>query len=452
MYTQFDSLKLTPVLLYDYSAPHFFCGFYCPTQEIHALCLFGVLIFDSVLYDDSNNTYYTANAPQLVWSANRDRPVRINATLQFTEYGDLILEDSDGTFVWSTNTSRKSIFGLKLTELGNLVLFDRHDTTVWQSFDHPTDSLLIGQTLVPGPKLTSSTSSSNWSRSLYSLTVEDYSLLAYVESNPSYLFFINYVKFENGSFNGQLIPAASTSSPQFMRLEPDGHLKVNQLGDSNWNVGVDLLTSQIRDGECGYPMPCGNYSICSLNGCCGCLEEATGSSTFRLINYKQANLGCSPVTPIYCDHSQYHILLELKNTSYFNFNSKYTFSYNNIYYLDGKIELEDCKMSCLKIVCAKPLSLRIMWDMIQRKYLNPSSPTDSPQKKSRHVKIILGSSLGAFFGVFFMVAFYFFLFTKKQESEEFAEFFVNQVLGMPTGFSYEESRAMTSNFDKKLGE
>ncbi|KAF5949196.1 hypothetical protein HYC85_015153 [Camellia sinensis] len=330
----------------------------------------------------------------------------------------MILEDFDGTFVWSTNTSRKSVFGLKLTELGNLVLFDRHDTTVWQSFDHPTDSLIYWADV------------GSWAEAhLQHIRIQlESRLLAYMESNPSYLFFINYVKFENGSFNRQLIPAASTSSPQFMRLEPDGHLKVYQLGDSNWNVVVDLLTSQIRDGECG-----------------------------------------SPVTPIYCDHSQYHILLELKNTSYFNFNSKYTFSYNNIYYLDGKTELEDCKMSCLKIVCAKPLSLLLSLinndgavDNItvflnvhksqDTQYLNPYSPTDSPQKKSSHVKIILGPSLGAFFGVFFMVAFCFFLFTKKQESEEFDEFFVNQVLGMPTRFSYEELRAMTSNFDKKLGE
>ncbi|CAL5406523.1 unnamed protein product [Camellia sinensis] len=481
LYTQFDSLKLTPVLGYDDSAPYFFCGFYCPTQEIHASCLFGVLIFDSVLYVDSNNTYYTENAPQLVWSANRDRPVRINATLQFTEYGDLILEDSDGTFVWSTNTSRKSVFGLKLTESGNLVLFDRHDATVWQSFDHPTDSLLIGQTLVPGQKLTSSTSASNWSRGLYSLTVQDYSLLAYVESNPplpyfeSYLFFINYVKFENGIFNGQLIPAASTSSPQFMRLEPDGHLKVYQLGDSNWTVVADLLKSQIRDGECGYPMSCGNYGICSSNGQCGCLEEATGSSTFGQINYKQPNLGCSPVTPISCDHSQYHTLLELKNTSYFNFNSKYKFSYENIYYLDEKTELEGCKMSCLKNCSCKAaffayhvgydskkgcLLLSEVFSLINNDgavdnitvFLKVHKSTNSPQKKSTRVKIILGSSLGAFFGVFFMVALCFFLFTKKQESEEFDEFFVDQVLGMSTRFSYEELKAMTSNFNKKLGE
>ncbi|KAL7185250.1 hypothetical protein ACSBR2_027220 [Camellia fascicularis] len=70
MYTKFDDLQLIPVLdgLSDDSAPQLVCGFCCPTQEIHALCLFGVVIFDSV-------DYSTINAPELVWSTNRDRPV-----------------------------------------------------------------------------------------------------------------------------------------------------------------------------------------------------------------------------------------------------------------------------------------------------------------------------------------------------------------------------------------
>ncbi|KAL7215749.1 hypothetical protein ACSBR1_027818 [Camellia fascicularis] len=100
-----------------------------------------------------------ADAPQLVWSANRNHPVKLNATLQLTQDGNLTLADSDGTSVWSTGNH--SVSGLNLTEDGNLVLFDRNNATVWQSFDHPTDSLLVGQGLVGGQKLTSSTSASN---------------------------------------------------------------------------------------------------------------------------------------------------------------------------------------------------------------------------------------------------------------------------------------------------
>ncbi|CAL5406782.1 unnamed protein product [Camellia sinensis] len=86
-----------------------------------------------------------------------------------------------------------------------------------------------------------------------------------------------------------------------------------------------------------------------------------------------------------------------------------------------------------------------------RQNLIPSS-TNSPQKKSGQVKIILGSSLRDFFVVCFLVASCIFFFKKKQKSEDFDEFFVNQVPAMPTRFSYEELRATTSNFNDKLGE
>ncbi|KAF5948319.1 hypothetical protein HYC85_014276 [Camellia sinensis] len=477
--TVFRRSNLTPVLQTPPSnASQMMCGFYClSTQQTQpSSCLFGVAIVQntSYLYSDIPPII---NAPQLVWSANRDRPVQINATLQLTRDGDLRLEDADGTFVWSTNTSAKSVFGMKVTELGNLVLFDRNNATVWQSFDHPTDSLLVGQTLFLDQKLTSSTSSSNWTRGSYSLTVQDDNfLVAYIESSPPLPYFksfldVNYVKFESESFLGQKIPVASSSSPQFIRLDPDGHLKAYEWDRENWNVVADLMTSDI--GNCGYPMACGNYGICSSNGQCSCLEEA--NSTFRQINYRQPSLGCSLVTPISCDHSQNHTILELKNTSYFYYNSH---DYLSSIYWDEKLALDDCKTSCLNnCSCTAALFqdgcllLSDIFSLISNEgttYQNVAvflkvhkslttqypipSPTNPPQKKSGQVKIIMGSSLGAFFGVFFVVASCIFLFKKKQESGDFDEFSVDQVPGTSTRFSYEELRAMTNNFNDKLGE
>ncbi|THG16929.1 G-type lectin S-receptor-like serine/threonine-protein kinase SD2-5 [Camellia sinensis] len=84
---------------------------------------------------------------------------------------------------------------------------------------------------------------------------------------------------------------------------------------------------------------------------------------------------------------------------------------------------------------------------------SPSLPADSSQRKPRQlIIIILGSSLGAFFGVFFVVAFYFYIFRNKAESKELDEFYVDQVPGMPIRFSYKDLRAMTCNFNNKLGE
>ncbi|GMP67682.1 hypothetical protein CsSME_00027591 [Camellia sinensis var. sinensis] len=472
-FTYYPSFNLTPVLQGSSSGSHLICGFYCPTQQTQA-CLFGVVLFASIDYFSDNSSYIIA--AELVWSANRDNPVQIDATLQLTGDGDLILHDADGTFVWSTNTSGKSVFGMNFTELGNLVLFDQNNKTVWQSFDHPTDSLLVGQTLFRGQKLTSSKSASNLTPGLFSFKVQDYyeMVVAYVESNPPLPYFksyvgVKYVKFEKGRFLGQKISVASSSSPQFIRLDPDGHLKAYEWGGSNWDVVADLLTSSI--GDCGYPMACGNYGICSSNGQCSCLEEATGNSTFRQINYRRPSLGCSLATPISCNNSQYHTLLELNNTSYFYLNS------NNEYLVEN-ISLEDCKKSCLKNCSCKAAMFAYPGCFLRSevfslmtnegRYQNvavflkvqksPAAeyptplPTDSPQKKSRHVKIILGSNLAAFFGVFFVIAFCLFLIRNKGESEELDEFYIDQLPGMPTRFSYEELRVMTSNFDNKLGE
>ncbi|KAL7215735.1 hypothetical protein ACSBR1_027807 [Camellia fascicularis] len=80
---------------------------------------------------------------------------------------------------------------------------------------------------------------------------------------------------------------------------------------------------------------------------------------------------------------------------------------------------------------------------------SPFSPSNSSQKKSRQlIIIILGSSLGA---LSFVVAFCFYLYRTKGESKELDEFYVDQVLGMPTKFSYKDLRAMTCNFNDQLG-
>lgn len=82
-----------------------------------------------------------------VWDANRGNPVRENATLTFSPDGNLVLADVDGKVTWQTNTANKGVVGLNVLSNGNLVLYDNKGKYIWQSFDHPTDTLLVGQTL-----------------------------------------------------------------------------------------------------------------------------------------------------------------------------------------------------------------------------------------------------------------------------------------------------------------
>ncbi|MCD7469244.1 hypothetical protein HAX54_008115 [Datura stramonium] len=150
----------TPILQRGNAGPRFLCCFYCNYNATK--CFLGILLY----HNRSDGENDMINKPQLVWSANRNHPVKANATLQLGQDGNLVLTDSDGTLVWSTNTTGKSVSGLNLTEMGNLVLFDMRKRPVWQSFDHPTDSLLPGQNLVSGKKLIASISATNQSQGI----------------------------------------------------------------------------------------------------------------------------------------------------------------------------------------------------------------------------------------------------------------------------------------------
>ncbi|XWS44501.1 hypothetical protein CRYUN_Cryun15aG0051000 [Craigia yunnanensis] len=148
-------------------------------------------------------------------------------------------KDLDGTLVWTTNTRGKFVSGLNLTEEGNLVLYGRNSKIVWQSFDHPTDTLVPGQALVSGQKLTANVLS-NSSKGLYSFALINDSLIAFLEADAQQVYF------------GPL---------KFIQLGSDGHLRAYQLRESKWEQVSDLLINYT--GACGFPLVCGEYGVCS---------------------------------------------------------------------------------------------------------------------------------------------------------------------------------------------
>lgn len=473
-----DGSTIRTILLRGTSSPQFACGFFCNGNcETY---LFAIFIFQT---NSSSGT--TSGFPQVVWSANPNNPVRINATLQFTSEGDLVLREVDGTLAWSTDTVGKSVAGLSLTEMGNLLLFDANSTMIWQSFDHPTDSLVPGQKLMSGKKLTSGVSATNWTqKGLYSLSVTDEGLFAFLESNPPQAYYKSifngtkesiepsYIKLLNGSLalfilnisdpNG-VIPIPPASSVQYMRLDPDGHLRIYELGFDGWTEVTDLLTGYI--GECGYPMVCGEYGICS-SGQCSCPVSNNGITYFKQINESQPNLGCSETTPITCEASLYQSFLELNNITYFTFSSDLT-----------DTDMESCKQACLRNCsckaalfqysgnssrgnCYLPDQIFTLMNNEKREThynssafikvkIGPSAQTPPPGR----VAIIVGSSVGAFYVLFMIGGILVFLLWKKRDAGETKEEgYLDQIPGMPTRFSYEDLKATTENFSRKLGE
>ncbi|PIA33920.1 hypothetical protein AQUCO_03900045v1, partial [Aquilegia coerulea] len=458
--------------------PHFSLAFYCNGNCTSFLL--GVFLHYHL---------HDAGDPQLIWSANRNNPVRENSTLEFTQDGDLILRDVNGTSVWSTNTTGRSVVRLEVTEMGNLVLFDANNQIIWQSFDYPTDTLVLGQTLVAGQKLIASASATTWNEGLQYLSVTSDGLFAFINSNPPLSYFekntstkIGYMTFLNGSLSLYaknpesdkpvmeiLVPPVS-SEFQYMKLDSDGHLKV-YAWVSKWDQVADIFSDSIVD-NCRYPLACGKYGIC-LNNQCTCPED----TYFQPVDERQPNLGCTEITPLCCEVPQNHQILSLDNISNFKVG-------NDSIYTD----IESCKQACLKNCSCKVSFFRrhgtnskgeCYMETEVFSLINNENHVKSNTTWSVHIKVVaitLGKSpessrtghpkanivkgvlvlvsvLGTVFVVLIIIIKLALLKkNKKKKAIEKYENCHNLLPGTPMRFSYEELKTATKNFCRKLGE
>ncbi|WCJ25082.1 G-type lectin S-receptor-like serine/threonine-protein kinase At5g24080 [Euphorbia peplus] len=487
-----DGSRVRSVLLRGRFGPKFACGFFC-----NGTCdsyLFAIFIVKT--YSASGITSPDIDFPQLVWSANRNNPVRINSTLELTSDGDFVLTDVDGTIAWSTGTAGKSVAGVSLTGIGNLVLFDSNNTTVWQSFDHPSDALVPGQRLISGQKLVPNMSPTNWTHvNLLSFSVYDHGMYASVDSNPVQVYWEislsgtktnqepTYFTLRNGSFalffNSPepsepywVFQIPKSSSAQYAKFWSDGHLRVHDWGPNGWEVVADMLNPP--GYECLYPTVCGNFGICT-NGQCSCpAETANGNAYFKHIDVRQPNLGCFEATPLTCQDLQNHSFIELKDTTYASFKQDL-----------GNVDSESCRSACLKNCSCKAAIFRYGWNSSYgycylpnqifslinnvkgQTYYNSTiylkvqsvsavqTPTLEavvpPQKKKSQMAIILSSSIVPvaliLIGVFGLLAW-----AKKQNADDLEEDYMDQVPGFPMRFSYVELKALTNNFSQMLGQ
>ncbi|XP_078158106.1 G-type lectin S-receptor-like serine/threonine-protein kinase SD2-5 [Carex rostrata] len=432
------------------------------------------------------NSYYYLS--QVIWSANRAHPVSENATLELTSKDGLILRDSDGSLVWSTNVMNRSVAGINITEVGNLVLFDINNSTIWQSFDHPTDCLVMGQTLAGGMRIIASSSNTDLAEGQFYLTLHVDGLYGFVVSDPPLMYYHNnliYTKYDYGRLNrtgdkfifikfmdgnltmfstlsntdmGIIIPEMPLAkSIQYIRLESDGHLRLYDYDEySRWKMVADLLDMD----ECDYPTVCGHYGICN-NGQCTCPAK-TLENYFKPIDNQQAELGCNAVNNITCHDVNNHHLLNLPIVSYFN-------TIDNVAF--DTIDEETCKKACLGdckckaalfqstngrcLTLPEVFSLHIQPDDQFTAYIKvqvaPSPPSTPPPHHSSKVGLgaILGFTFGALLFMLTLVIFYIVCFRRREEEQD--EDIIDQLPGMPTRFTLEELRAATENFFKILG-
>ncbi|TVT99716.1 hypothetical protein EJB05_54916, partial [Eragrostis curvula] len=336
--------------------PSFAFGFFCTNHRGGSTgpCA-DFLLGVAVVYSNSGGlvTSLTAGIPQVVWSANRGSPVGEGATAQFTAAGDLVLKATNGAVVWSAGTAGRSVAGISINSDGNLVLVDGNNRPVWQSFDHPTDTLLVGQTLKQNARLVANSSAANWTESRIYLTVADDSLSAYVAAKPSQRYYhVGFAK-TSGAFasytNGSLavlarpggeqlatfqLPAVGAGTVQYMRLEHDGHLRLYEWNPAGWAPVFDVL--RLFPDDCAFPTVCSAYGVCTDVMHCSCPDAAN----FRPVDFRRPNRGCVPVTTTPAISCAAHRLVSLQNMAYFNDHA------TSMRTLDRVTE-DACKKACL---------------------------------------------------------------------------------------------------------
>ncbi|KXG27741.2 hypothetical protein SORBI_3005G037100 [Sorghum bicolor] len=431
-----DTTSMTPVLVNSTELYRTMFGFYT-TDGGHSFIL---------------SVQFLGAQAQVIWSANPDNPVSRNAILNFTREGDLLLHEADGAIIWATDTNSLSVAGMKLDDLGNLVLFNQNNTTVWQSFDHPTDTLVLGQSLCRGNNLSAKTLSTKWPGSRVYLSAEldglQYSFkpAAYTQLFQATTTSTNATPtcyaFVNGSFGFpyKIFSIPLAESVQLMRLESDGHLRVYEMGIPHLELRMvlDVLSSVMN--FCDYPVACGDYGVCSY-GQCSC-----------------PNAGCIPLASISCDDMPDHKLIPLNNVSYF--------SYTTFQSLATRVSSEDfCLHSCLldcscRVVLFQRSSysdddagnclllseqnLILFADGSSNDLLALFKIQDKHSVKRRNITI--GSTIAGFSITSIFISAVIWKKCKKDEEPLF-----DGIPGIPKRFSFHELKVATSNFSIKLG-
>lgn len=162
----------------------------------------------------------------------------------------------------------------------------------------------------------------------------------------------DYLEFSNAleycSNNVAEAQAATFGLQVSCRYDHGTYKKKKGIYRLNWKVISDVLIN-VHAENCGYPMVCGRYGICTSNGKCSCPPE---KNFFRPLD-----VGCLQLTSIYCNSSQYHSYVELKNTTYFTFEFSDELI-SGILPFEGK-KLEDCKGACLRNCSCKACCLQL---------------------------------------------------------------------------------------------
>eukprot|EP00249_Psilotum_nudum_P021363 c28084_g1_i1 orf=994-3501(+) len=430
----------------------------------------------------------------VVWIANRDFPVSSSDQMVFSKDGNAEIVAANGSKVWSTNTAGLGVQMMQLQDSGNLVLLNGTNDTAWESFDHPTDTLLSGQTLRVGSRLVSSSSSQTVSSGSYFLSMQNGDLLLSLNYNPPQ----NYWSM---SHDARIVQLSSSGTPEYARLDGSGlsllendSTTVSQItfSDGQANVlrravldsdgsfqlysyaaGIWSLSLTAVSDECSLPLACGPYGVCSGSGQCSCLPSMAP------VNSSDLSLGCVSGAYSSCANSS-NIDLHLLGLGFDYFANEFS-SYIKASGENQCQQLCEQNCSCVSLFfyeesnsCYLFSQLGTIQKIGNQKHsayvkvnslaLSVPQPSatfpsrDNSSGRNGPPAFVIPTIVGVTVLVIAIMICCFVLWLYKRrgkptESEVFSEddTFLESIPGFPTRFSFKELQIATHNFSKKLG-
>ncbi|XP_021731237.1 G-type lectin S-receptor-like serine/threonine-protein kinase SD2-5 [Chenopodium quinoa] len=267
----------------------------------------------------------------MVWSSGHISKFYTSdsCVLEFTKMGDLRLKGLNDDVGWLTGTSGQGVQKLQLLDSGNLVLVDAQENIKWQTFNFPTNILLLGQRLSVATHLTSFPTNKS-SSSFFSFEIHHDKVALYLNSGsnnnsnsykysywefqPSESRNITYIElasrglefFDDKFRNFSQIFAPYQDAARFLALDND----TGNLGLYYYSPYKDKLEAsfQVLNTTCDLPLACSAYGICTFSRTCSCI---------RMLARKQDSSidECNEefITGNQCGKDEVWIMLELKD-------------------------------------------------------------------------------------------------------------------------------------------
>ncbi|XP_061345291.1 G-type lectin S-receptor-like serine/threonine-protein kinase LECRK1 [Gastrolobium bilobum] len=301
---------------------------------------------------ENNNTV-------VVWTANRDDPpVTSNAKLQLTLDGKLVVVEQ-GQEKLIANANATASFASML-DSGNLVLYNNDSSIIWQSFDHPTDTMLGGQSLPCGSQLLSNSSAINPSTGRFLLVMQgDGNLVLYPANTANtpwdaywatgivgfkYHLYLNktgslQIRDSNNLIVRYLADNINNGNSTIYRatLDFDGFFRLYE--HVNKESGKKVKKSWPSGNACEVKGLCGFNSFCALDdntAKCNCLRG------FDFIDPNKETLGCKR------SFSKADCRGEKDGAAFYNMVSMENIKWGDSPYYEAEMsEEEECSYACL---------------------------------------------------------------------------------------------------------